>query len=97
MDSLYVVILQLNQLSHFNFVQLFATPWIVTCQALLSMGFSRREYWTALPCLPPGDLPNPWIEHESLISPALAGRFFTTCATWEEPIWGMVFSKVKNL
>ena len=53
MDSLYVVILQPNQLSHFNYVQLFATPWTVTCQALLSMGLSRQEYWTALPCLPP--------------------------------------------
>ena len=42
------------------------------------MGFSRQEYWSGLPCLPPGDLPDPEIEPESLMSPALAGRFFTT-------------------
>ena len=38
-----------------------------------------------LPCPPPGDLPNPGIEPMSLMSPALAGRFFTTHATWEAP------------
>ena len=58
--------------------QLFATPWTVARQALLSMGFSRQEYWSGLPCPPPGDLPNPGIEPTSLTSPALAGRFFTT-------------------
>ena len=40
----------------------FATPWTITCQAPLSMGFSRKEYWSGLPCPPPGDLPNPGIE-----------------------------------
>ena len=55
----------------------------VTHQALLSMGFSRQEYWSGLPCLPPGDLPDPEIEPISLMSPALAGGFFTTSATWE--------------
>ena len=40
-------------------VQLFATPWTVAHQAPLSMGFSRQEYWSGLPCSPPGDLPNP--------------------------------------
>ena len=39
-------------------VRLFVTPWTVACQAPLSMGFSRQEYWSGLPCLPPGDLPN---------------------------------------
>ena len=52
-------------------------------QAPLSMGFSRQGYWSGLPCHPPGDLPVPGIETVSLISPALAGRFFTTSATWE--------------
>ena len=52
-----------------------ATPWTVTHQAGLSMGFSRQEYWSGLPFLPVGDLPNPGIER---ISPALAGEFFTT-------------------
>ena len=47
------------------------------------MGFSRQEYWNGLPCPSPGDLPNPGIESMSLLSPALAGRFFTTSTTWE--------------
>ena len=67
--------------------RLFATPWIVAWQAPLSMGLSRQEYWSELPCPPPGDLPNPEIEPvpASLKSPALAGGFVTTTATWEAP------------
>ena len=65
-------------LSHFSRVQLFANLWPVAHQAPLSMGFSRQEYWSGLPCLPPGDLPDPG----SPTSPALAGGFFTTTATW---------------
>jgi len=42
------------------------------------MGFSRQEYWSGLPCPPPGDLPNPGIEPTPLRSPALAGRFTAT-------------------
>ena len=61
------------------------TPWTVACQAPLSMGFSRQEYRIRLPFPSPGDLPNPGIEHKSLMSPALAGRSFTTSATWEAP------------
>ena len=49
-------------------VQLFATPWTVACQTPLSTGFSRQEYWSGLPCPPPGDLPDPGIEP---LSPAL--------------------------
>ena len=41
---------------------LFATPWTVACQASLSMGFSRQEYWSGLPFPFPGDLPNPGIK-----------------------------------
>ena len=41
------------------------------------MEFSRQEDWSGLPLPPPGDLPNPGIEPESLTSPALAGGFFT--------------------
>ena len=50
-----------KSLSH---VQLFATPWTVSYQALRSMGFSRQEYWSGLPFPSPGDLPNPgyWLE-----------------------------------
>ena len=64
-------------------VQLFAAPWTVACQSLLSMEFSRQEYWSWLPYPPPGDLSHPGIELVSLVSSALAGRFFITSATWE--------------
>ena len=47
------------------------------------MAFSRQEYWSGLPCLPPEDLPDPETEPLSLMSPALAGGFFYTGATWE--------------
>ena len=70
-------------LSHFSCVRLLATPWTVACQASLSMGFSRQEYWTGLPFPSPGDLPDPGIEPPSLMSPALVGGFFATSATWE--------------
>ena len=49
----------------------------------LSMGFSRQGYWSGLPFPSPGDLPDPGIAPVSLMCPALAGRFFTTNATWE--------------
>ena len=57
----------LNIISHcvlscFSPVQLFATLWTVACQAPLFMGFSRQEYWSGLPCPPPGDLSDPGIE-----------------------------------
>ena len=55
----------------------------IACQAPLSMELSRQEYWNGLPCPPPGDLPDPGIEPPSLTSPALAGGFFTTSATWQ--------------
>ena len=70
-------------LSHFSCVQLFGTLWTVACQAPLPMGFSRPEYWSEVPFLSPGDLPNPEIKPASLTFPALAGRFFTISATWE--------------
>ena len=60
-------------LNHFSCVWLFATLWTEAHQVPLSMGFSRQEYWSGLPCLLPGNLPDQGIEHESLISPALAG------------------------
>ena len=70
--------------SHFSHVQLFATLWTVAHQPPLSMRFSRQEYWSGLPCPNPGDLPDPGIEPASPVSPALAGGFFTTRATWED-------------
>ena len=69
--------------SHCSRMQLFATLWIVAHQAPLSTGFFRQEYWSGLPCPPPGNLSNSGIEPASLTSPALAGRFFITKATWE--------------
>ena len=53
-------------------------PWTVAHQGPLSMGFSGHEYWSGLPCSPPGDLPDPGIEPVSLMSPSLADGFFTT-------------------
>ena len=52
-------------------------------QAPLFMGSSREEHWGGLPCPPPGDLPDPGLKPTSLKSPVLAGRFFTTSASWE--------------
>ena len=59
------------------------TPWTIAHQAPLSMEFSRQEYCSGLPFPFPGDLPNSGIEPKSLISRALASRFFTTRAPWE--------------
>ena len=59
-------------------VRFFGTPWTVAHQAPLSIEFSKQEYWSSLPFPIPGDLPDPGIKPKSLVSPALAGRFFTT-------------------
>ena len=79
-------------LSRFSFVQLFATPWTVARQAPQSPGFSRQEYWSGLPFPPPGDLPDAGIKPGSLMSPALAGRFFTTSSNWEALPPNILFS-----
>ena len=65
-------------LSHVSHAWLLVTLLSVTRQAPLSIGFSRQEYWSGLPYSPPGDLPHPGTEPTSLMSPALAGGFFTT-------------------
>ena len=70
-----MIISSILSLSH---VRLFATPWTVTHQALLSVGFPRQKYWTGLPCPPPGDLPDLGIESSSPASPDLEDGFFTT-------------------
>ena len=70
-------------LSCFSHVQLCMTLWTAAYQAPLSMRFSRQEYWSGLPFPTPGDLSDPGMEPVSLVSPALAGRFFTTDTTWE--------------
>ena len=66
----------------FSVVSDSTTPWTVACQAPLSIGFPRQEYWSGLPFPSPGDLPDPGIKPESLAPPPLAGGFFTT-----EPLW----------
>ena len=82
----------LNDSSH---VQLFVTLWTVACQVPLSMGFSCQEYRSGLPCPPLEHLSNPRIEPRSLMSPALAGEFFTTSGIWEAPCLGTVCFKEK--
>ena len=54
-----------------SLVQLSATPWTVARQAPLSMGFFRQQYWSGLPCPPPGDLPDPGIKPVSPGAPSL--------------------------
>ena len=63
----------------------FAAPWIVFHKALLSVGFSCQDYVYRVPFPTLGHLLDPEIEPESLVSPALAGGFFTTSATLETP------------
>ena len=62
---------RLDVLSWFNWVLLFVTLWTVACQVSLSMGFSRQEYWSGLPCPPPGDLPHPGITSPALQADSL--------------------------
>ena len=57
--------------SHSVMSDSFATPWTVAHHAPLPVGFSRQEYWSGLPFLPPGDLLNPGMEPTSPMSPAL--------------------------
>ena len=64
-------------------VQLFLALWTIVCKTSLSFEFFRQDYWCGLPFPPLGDLPDPRIKLESLVSPALAGRFFTNCTTWK--------------
>ena len=70
-------------LSRFRCVQLFATLCTISCQPPPSVGFSRQEYLSALPCPLPGDLPDAGMETESLVFPVLADGFFISSATWE--------------
>ena len=74
-----VVAMSMCVLSHFSHVRLCVTLWTAACQAPLS----KQEYWSRLPFPLPGDLPNLGIEPTLLESPALAGGFFTTSASWE--------------
>ena len=73
-------------------VRLFVTLWTVARHGPLSMGRFRQEYWSGLPILPPGDLPNPGIEPAALASPAppaLQVDSFTTVPPGKPPgPWG---------
>ena len=60
-----VISWSMNECQLLSRVQLFATPWTVACQAPLSLGFSRQEYWSGLSFPSPGDLPDPGIESGS--------------------------------
>ena len=64
-------------------VRLYATLWSIVCQAPLSLGFSRQEYWSGCHALLQGDLPDPGIEFASLKSPELSGSFFATSTPWD--------------
>ena len=72
-------------LTCFSCVRLFATLWTTALQVPWSIVFSRQDYWSRFPRLPPGNLPDPGIEPTSLTSPAQAGGFFNVRATWEAP------------
>ena len=74
---------RVHPLSHFGYACLFVTPWTVAHQVPLSMAFFRQEYWSGLPCPPPGDLPDPGIKPTFLHVSCIVGGFFTTRATWE--------------
>ena len=71
-----------------------ATPWTVARQALLSVGFSRQEYWSGLPFPFPGNLPDPGIKPMPPESSALAGGFFTT-VPHRKPLVFLQFSSVQ--
>ena len=60
----------------------FVTPWTIALHASLFMGFSRQKYWNGLPLPTPRDLPDSGIKPSSLVSPVLAGGFFTTNTNW---------------
>ena len=70
-------------LSHLSHVRPFVTLWAGAHQAPVSIGFSKEENWSRLPCPLPGDLPDSGIKPTSLMSPALAGGFFTTSTPWD--------------
>ena len=72
------------------------TLWTMARLAPLSMRFPRQEYWSGLPFTSPRDLPDPGTKARSLMSPALAGGFFTTSTTWEVLCY-VYFATIKNI
>ena len=84
------------ELSCFTHVHFFATLWTVGPHSPLSMGFSRQDYQGGLPCPPPRHLPDPGIEPAFVMSPALAGNFFTTSTTWEAHLYLLLMIIITN-
>ena len=75
---------------------LFVTPWTVACQAPLSIGLSRQEYWNELPFPFSGYLPHPGIEPMSPAPPALAGEYFTTMPPGKPPLYSLIAYEYYN-
>jgi len=83
-------------LTCFSPVRLFVTLWTVAGKAPLAMGFSRQEYWSGLPCPPPGELPNPGTEPTSLYIACTGGRFFIPSATWEALLGPYLYTNITH-
>ena len=79
----YGIITLLVLMHGLSCVRLFVTLWTIACQAPLSMGFFRQEYWSGLLCPPPGDLPDPGAEPKS----PLASQILDHWATQEAQPW----------
>ena len=73
------------------------TPWAATCQAPLSIGFSRQEYWSGLPFPPPGDHPDSGIEPEFPVSPALQADSLPTEPSGKSQVPDLVEVLVCNI
>ena len=67
-----------------------------TPQAPLFMGFSRQEYWSWLPCPPPGDLPDPEVKTKFLASAVLADVSLSTSTTWEAHKWNRIYKMFES-
>ena len=83
-------------ISLFSLVRLFATAWTLAHQTPLSMGLSRQESWSGLPCPPPRDLSSPGVEPMTSVSPALTGRF-STAEPWGKPLVKVAAAAAKSL
>ena len=80
-----------SMLSHCSHVWLFATVWIIAPHAPLSMGFSRQEYWSGLPCPPPGDLPDQGVKLASLCLLNWKVGSLSLAPLGKPNRWGMVY------
>ena len=89
-------VLRACELIHSVVFNSFATPRTVAHHVPLSMEFARQEYCSGLSFPPPWDLSNPGIEPESLVSPALAGGFFTTVPPGK-PLHQSIFLYIGNI